>query len=636
MGTKHAVRNLTLYWIAWIVTILLYLIWPATHLTNYGWDNDEGLYLQRAALVNAGHPLYVETLFNKPPLLIWILQLAFRMMGTHLETARLAVLLMAVPGIASLGATARLLWGRWAGVIAALALLAVPEVSARLHVAMSDLPAMWFTLLALAAALRFRSNRQLKWAAAAGVLMGAGLLVHPLLAYMGLPLGLTLLTPGSHGQDRNCSSHLKPLLLFGASAALVFMAVTVMFGKPLMDAVFRHNLTTSSLDMPVPLTQPQGAQLTAYIGNHHAFVLLAVASGLIILLNWPARRKGMSGAIVLIWLGATVTTLLKWWPVWSHYCLFLMFPLATIIGAGLRAALEPRPTQAMPPKWLRYSRGFVTLLALICVAYVFQQRAKTGVPLRFQWTPERLAARRFIEATTAPGDYVASDDAFLVFAAGRLVPPPFTEVSFKSIESGFLTTGDAIRSMLQQGSELVLFATGRLKRLPNFQQWIRMIAAEEHSFGSIRAYRLFTRAPSQPPKARLGQEIHLIGYHVSSEVASPGDTITATLLWQATAHINTDYHVFVHLMDANHALKAQHDGPPILGTLPTTSWPPGPVVPDPHLLHIPVDAAPGTYTIGVGMYQWPGLERVSAFQPDGTRWPDDWILLTDVLLSAPP
>ena len=56
------------YWALWGVLVVLYLAWPLAHLDVYHWANDEGLYMQRAALANARYPLYTEVFRSSKPL----------------------------------------------------------------------------------------------------------------------------------------------------------------------------------------------------------------------------------------------------------------------------------------------------------------------------------------------------------------------------------------------------------------------------------------------------------------------------------------------------------------------------------------------------------------------------------------
>ena len=145
-----------LWGVAWLALLAAYISAPPGHLNSYAYDYDEGPQLQAAALANAGHPLYAEVVINKPPLLTWLLQLAFRLGATSIPTARLAMLLVTVVGFVALGLLSEQWWGRWSGIAAMLLLLILPDTSVRATAVTNDLPAMAAALVALVAELRER------------------------------------------------------------------------------------------------------------------------------------------------------------------------------------------------------------------------------------------------------------------------------------------------------------------------------------------------------------------------------------------------------------------------------------------------------------------------------------------------
>jgi hypothetical protein len=63
-----------------------------------------------------------------------------------------------------------------------------------------------------------------------------------------------------------------------------------------------------------------------------------------------------------------------------------------------------------------------------------------------------------------------------------------------------------------------------------------------------------------------------------------------------------DYHVFVHLLDAEGVRVAQSDNQPALWTRPTSSWVPGEPIEDRHALALPADLPPDVYTLIAGVY----------------------------------
>ncbi|MBI5878854.1 MAG: hypothetical protein HZB53_14480 [Chloroflexi bacterium] len=72
----------------------------------------------------------------------------------------------------------------------------------------------------------------------------------------------------------------------------------------------------------------------------------------------------------------------------------------------------------------------------------------------------------------------------------------------------------------------------------------------------------------------LGGAVSLIG----SQFARTASGATLAVTWRADAPLERDYTVFVHLLDAQNAIIAQHDAQPLKGRYPTHAWAPGDVI----------------------------------------------------------
>jgi hypothetical protein len=118
--------------------------------------------------------------------------------------------------------------------------------------------------------------------------------------------------------------------------------------------------------------------------------------------------------------------------------------------------------------------------------------------------------------------------------------------------------------------------------------------------------RLATEAAAPEPAtlqtAVFHEGIQLTGYTAEPAEPQPGDTLTLTLLWQATAQPGMAYTVFVHLVDAAGTQLTTGDAPPVQGDFPTNLWRAGDWIDDAHTLQIPPDLAPGSYRLLVGLY----------------------------------
>lgn len=95
--------------------------------------------------------------------------------------------------------------------------------------------------------------------------------------------------------------------------------------------------------------------------------------------------------------------------------------------------------------------------------------------------------------------------------------------------------------------------------------------------------------------------IRLNGYALSSPI-SPDGEVLLTLRWESLQAVDFDFHVFVHVLDAQGQRVAQRDGQPVQWTRPTSTWQPGETITDRYGLLLSDDFAPGEYTISVGLY----------------------------------
>jgi 4-amino-4-deoxy-L-arabinose transferase-like glycosyltransferase len=621
------------YWLLFVVLIVLYLAWPLTHLDAYKWTNDEGAYLQMAALANAGHPLYTETLSNKPPLLVWVLQLAFWAAGPRIAVARSAVLCLTLLGFIAVGVIARRLWGKWAGLMAMGMLLSLPEVPERAPVVHADLPAMTLALVAMGTALLFRHSGRRGWVVLSGAAFTGTLLIHLYLIYIALPLAVILFLSGVDlpaGRPTRRTDWLAAFCFLGAAFTTGLLALAAIDSRAFFDWVFLHNYEASS-----NLLQPleNWHQIAHYLAYILPLVCLSIIS-VVVLSAAPMKRRGL--LIVAAWWVATSAMLLACSPLWDQYLIFLVYPLVITVGGGL----------AMAGGWVirKYrgeptSLGWRTVLAVSLlvgmVVFAIDRWNKTRpylvtVP---RWSSERRAARVFLESVVSADRFVATDDPYLTFAAGKRVVPSMTEASRKWIRLGRVTTDDVIDGILRYRAQAVLFGTGRLEELPGLEDWVASVAAERRDFGRIRVYLLDLY--SDFAVSRFGQGIELRGYTLASDELHPGCVSKVMLVWQSSEAVSADYHVFVHLVNEEGYIYGQHDGVPGRGECPTGQWAVGQRVFDAHPVEIGQDIPPGRYRLFTGMYGWPSLERLPAFRPDGSRWPDDQALLGDFRVVLP-
>jgi 4-amino-4-deoxy-L-arabinose transferase-like glycosyltransferase len=145
-----------------------------------------------------------------------------------------------------------------------------------------------------------------------------------------------------------------------------------------------------------------------------------------------------------------------------------------------------------------------------------------------------------------------------------------------------------------------------------------------------RAHRFdLPGAVEHPLDLRLGEggEVTLLGYDLLQIEVSPDDAVLLTLYWRCESPLDINYTVFAHLLALDGQVRGQWDSVPQGGAAPTTSWLAGEIVVDEY--HIPVaeDAPAGDYHIEVGMYDPATVIRLPVVAADGSRLPDDRVLL---------
>lgn len=131
---------------------------------------------------------------------------------------------------------------------------------------------------------------------------------------------------------------------------------------------------------------------------------------------------------------------------------------------------------------------------------------------------------------------------------------------------------------------------------------------------------------------RVADNARLAGYTLLTPQVRPGEPIDFVVWWQAIRPGDDERSVLVHLVDAAGNKLAQGDGPPADGIVPTGQWGAGQTIIDARRLSVPPDLPPGQYTLLIGMYRWPSLERVTLSE-NGARLAEDALRIPIVVGS---
>ena len=130
-------------------------------------------------------------------------------------------------------------------------------------------------------------------------------------------------------------------------------------------------------------------------------------------------------------------------------------------------------------------------------------------------------------------------------------------------------------------------------------------------------------------EATFADQIRLLGFE-APDTGAVGTQIHVTLYWEAIRPPDDDYTVFVHLVGPTGQPATGHDGIPMDRRYPTLGWIPGDIVPDTHPLPLEPSIPAGRYTLEVGMYLWPDMERLPARDGAGIEQTERAIVLSTV------
>ena len=127
---------------------------------------------------------------------------------------------------------------------------------------------------------------------------------------------------------------------------------------------------------------------------------------------------------------------------------------------------------------------------------------------------------------------------------------------------------------------------------------------------------------------QFGRSILLQKARIGINKASGSAKVSLT--WRALAAVDKDYTAFVHFLDEQGRLVAQHDARPLYGALPTSAWLPEDTVRDEHEVPITPSTLATATRIAVGMYDLQTGRRLTLGSNLGR---DALILPLDMLLD---
>lgn len=620
---------------------------------------DETHNLMIGMLANQGHAPYREIYSVIMPFAVLTMQISAAIWGA---TAHVRLLMIAY-GLMGVAALYFLVYRHSRSYAALAALFAGTFLSFNPHyffVSTSinlEAGALAWGLLSVALVEQYRtrsgvpnrSSGRLLWLLLAGVAFGLSatfkVFVPFLPAIVALQL-LLVLTVARGESPRRPSTywHLLRLgIVWAAGVVLTLIVFLLAFDRAaLMEQVLasrfalREAIDTDTMDVNIAEAL-SAADLVQYIP-----LLIGAIVGVFAL----RRQRLVQAWIWPAWFVLAGLFLLTHDPVRPRHTVMILPSLAALSGIGLAYLLKVvamrRPQVA---HWL--NPVMATVLLVLAVLAPLPYADTESFTDRH---PVRQAAIDYVQQASAPQDCIISKENRLHFLAGRLSTPHLSLISTARLFSGLLPATDIAREADLHDCPVLVYADTFDRLIPDLRNELNDVYALRLTLVDPRepdypldvyAVQLDTaREPDHAADLRLGERIAFLGYSQTPGPWQPGQTVQLTTYWQAQEPVNTDYKLFVHLLDEQGNLIQPYDHYPIpldphlpvqdivlnpiyltdrqslpehypaTGMVPTSLWRPGSTLVETFTLPLPPDLAPSIYSFALGMYDELSMQRL--------------------------
>jgi 4-amino-4-deoxy-L-arabinose transferase-like glycosyltransferase len=476
-------RRLDLWALAGILIVAM--IAMATTLTRFSTEYDEGVYWQSLRAMAHGRPLYSSVFGSQPPGFLLSVYPGYLLLGQSIVAGRIVIALYALAGIVATYVIGRALGGRWVGVLAAGLLALNPRYLQEATTLQAEIPSLMLSLVGIAlvaVVMRggFPQTRRLLLIAAAGVALGAAIMMK-LLAVVALVPAMLLLAEPLVAEMREKRFNQQTLLavsrdiglLLGGLlvACIVILAPFAPQWGVLYDQVIGFHLVARGTSGSGPLANllllPDITWIVAALG-------LAVAL-------W---RRMWAAIPLLAWLLASVLVLVAQRPLFDPHVLILAPPLALLGALGGVAAIRwarsnwnIRARESLLMAGTLVAIGVTLLVGLWLDARQIRANSVYDGGRRAQMV-------QALQDHAIPAGQIVTDDQYVAAVAGRDAPPELVDTSLVRIATGSLTTDEVERIIRRDDVRVVLFATDRLDRLPGLRTWVEANFQPVKTFGA--------------------------------------------------------------------------------------------------------------------------------------------------------
>lgn len=409
-------------------------------------DNDEGIYLTSFLLVDRGHRPYKETFFSQPPGFLFSVYPGFVLFGKTLQSARLTI------GIWSLIGLLAILWigfelkNKWTSLLAISLLFLIPSYYNQTLTFQSDILIPTFSLLSLAALIRFSKSLHLFWFITSVLLLNLAFWTKlDITFFPSLIVALFLLFKEKRASIKNI---INLFFIFFTVSFGFFIFFILPFG---IKDVFNNSIL---LRFQAVTTSSTSFLLFNYLKKD--IVLSIIIFGSLILSFIYKNKFNYPINIIVIWNIFVLIIFIFYRPLFPHHLVMLAVPMVLLLSQLVNLCFNNK-------KLYKH-----IVLALLIIALINRIYITIKTPLRLINNQQQKAVD-IIKKHTKLNDVVISDEEILNGLSGRLPPPVLSDVSQVRINSNNLTSKDFKQIITFYKPKLIIPWNGRLELIKDFK-----------------------------------------------------------------------------------------------------------------------------------------------------------------------
>ena len=580
--------------------------------------DDEGGYLYAAWRISAGELPYRDFLTPKLPVFLYPGALVLKLTGNSVLALRTFNALLTVGAVALLYLTVRRVWGDRVALLAMIPCLVQSDFFWAARFFRPEAPMLFWDALGLYLFVRSCGagsndfSRYRCGLAASGVAFALATLAN-LFGLLPL-LGCLLFLAARAWRERAWGQEMRSALWMGIPCALLgglAVGLFLLLAPNFLSAVLGHHLR-------------QGRQLTCwqvvlkglklywdYCRGQPIVMFLALIGALRSL-----RSRGRLASIFVWQFPTALAFLLLSRELQTRHLVYLVPSLAVLSAIGLDLLWGSHPLGWLALGW---RGGLITLF--LAAGFYPSWRENRRVAALWERDTQRLAT--YIQAHTAPEEYVLSDYPGLNFFACRKTTPIAAGISRGAAKSGQIMGRNLIDEIEAHDVQMVILNVAQgahqfanLRDYSTFKQYVQthfhLAERTKRDYRLLEVYHRRDLWPGEIAEVKFGDKLRLSGFRWMLAEASPGKELQAEMRWESMQPMQSDYFVTLTLRDeAGHlwglGSKRLNDidaqtywdkrGLEQAVLIPTSQWPVAETTVD--VFELPVDLAtpPGRYTV---------------------------------------